>query len=143
MKPCGDCKACCQGWVAGDAYGIPFHINKPCVFLGNTCTIYSNRPKVCRSYYCAWAQELFPEWMQPNLCKVIITVENWSEGQFLRCTEMGEKMSDAVLLEIISFCRKHNCPYILQYDGHTKIFGPEKFIAEKFHANSCLHPLQK
>lgn len=130
MRPCGECQACCQGWVSGDAYGIPFHINKPCLFLKEKCMVYKFRPNVCKKYYCGWAQGLFPEWMRPDKSKVIITVENWSKGQFLRCTEMGIKMDDTVFLEILKFCNSNNCPYVLQYDGHIKIFGPKEFVDE-------------
>jgi len=92
--------------------------------------VYNFRPEVCKKYFCAWAQELFPEWMQPNKCKVLITVQNWSKGQYLKCTEMDKKMDDKVLFEILNFCQKHKCPYVLQYDGHTRIYGPEEFIVE-------------
>jgi len=85
---------------------------------------------MCRNFYCGWAQELFPEWMQPNLCKVLISVEKWSHGQFIKCIEMGEKMSDDILLQITDFCKKHNAPYALQYEGLWKFAGPEDFIEE-------------
>ena len=130
MRPCGECQACCQGWLIGDAFGIPFHKHKPCAFLNARCMVYNFRPEVCKKYFCAWAQELFPEWMQPNKCKVLITVQNWSKGQYLKCTEMDKKMDDKVLFEILNFCQKHKCPYVLQYDGHTRIYGPEEFIVE-------------
>ena len=130
MRPCEDCQACCQGWLIGDAYGIPFSKGKPCAFLKEKCMIYTCRPSVCKKYYCAWAQELFPEWMQPNKCNVLITVQNWSKGQYLRCSEMGQKMGDNVFAEILNFCKKNSCPYVLQYDGHVKVFGPQEFIEE-------------
>lgn len=95
------------------------------------------RPDVCRNFYCAWAQELFPEWMQPNLCKVLISVEKWSQGQFLRCVEMDQKMTDEVFLEITNFCKKHNTPYALQYEGEWRFGGPENFIKEIFSKSNC------
>ena len=60
-----------------------------------------------------------------------ISVENWSKGQFLRSIEMGQKMDDNTLIEIQEFCKKHNCPAIVQYDGIFFVNGPEEFIKEK------------
>ena len=130
MRECGNCQACCQGWLVGNAFGIDFGNRKACAFLQTNCTVYNFRPQMCQKYFCGWAQELFPEWMQPNLCKVLINVQNWSKGQYLKCIEMGEKMSDDVLIEIQKFCNTHTCPSVIQYDGHWTIRGPQEFIQE-------------
>lgn len=130
MRECGACQACCQGWVQGDAYGCKFGKGKQCLFLLDKCSIYHFRPQTCQKFYCGWAQELVPEWMRPDQCKVLISIENWSGGQFLRCMEMGQKMSDDALLEITKFCQQNNAPYMLQYEGEWKIYGPEPFIQE-------------
>jgi hypothetical protein len=92
---------------------------------------------MCSNFYCAWAQELFPEWMQPNLCRVLISVEKWSGGQFLKCLEMGQKMSDDVLLEITNFCKKYQAPYALQYEGRWQFAGPEQFVKEMINKSNC------
>lgn len=76
--------------------------------------------------------------MQPNLCKVLISVENWSQGQYLKCIEMGQKMSDEVLLQILEFCKKNNAPYVLQYEGVWKLGGPDKFLEEMFNKSNCI-----
>lgn len=85
---------------------------------------------MCRNFYCGWAQELLPEWMQPNLCKVMVSVENWSKGQYLKCIEMGQQMNDEALLAIMDFCKKNNAPYVLQYDGEWRLAGPDEFVQE-------------
>ena len=129
-RECGECNACCV-WLKGDAYGHEFGNGKPCHFLKNNCSIYETRPEVCKRYQCAWLQGLFQENLRPDKSKVLITVENWSKGQFLRAIEMGQKMDDNTLIEIQEFCKKHNCPAIVQYDGRVFINGPEEFISEK------------
>ena len=130
MNPCAECRACCQGWVIGEAYGSRFYPGKACDFLCGGCQIYDVRPNVCRKFYCAYAQELFPEWMRPDKSKVIISVQDWSKGQYLLCSEMGQKMSDEALLEINNFSKKHNCPTIIQYDGQFNFHGPQEFLEE-------------
>lgn len=130
FKSCDECAACCQGWLSADIYGTQMGMGKPCTFHQGKCTIYSLRPRLCISYQCAWSQHLFPEWMRPDKCKTLISVQNWSKGQYLKCIEMGQKMSDEVLLEISNFCKKHNTPYMLQYDGQWSMHGPQEFIEE-------------
>jgi len=130
MKPCGECQACCKGWVSGNAYGSEFHKGKSCDFLCGTCIIYNIRPKVCRNFYCAYTQELFPEWMRPDKSKVLISVQDWSKGQYLLACEMGTKISDEALLEINTFSKKNNCPTIIQYDGTFYFNGPREFLEE-------------
>ena len=129
-RECGECNACCV-WLKGDAYGHEFGNGEACKFLNQNCSIYETRPEVCKRYQCAWLQGLFPENLRPDKSKVLISVENWSKGQFLRAVEMGTKMSDEVLLEIQNFCTTHNCPAIIQYDGKVFINGSEEFINEK------------
>jgi hypothetical protein len=92
---------------------------------------------MCRNFYCGWAQELFPEWMQPNLCNVLVSVEKWSAGQYLKCIEMGCKMTDDVLVEILNFCKTHNAPYVLQYEGDWRFVGPEDFVNEMINKSNC------
>lgn len=129
-RQCEQCNACCI-WLNGNSYGHAFGNGKSCFFLKDKCSIYETRPEVCKKYYCAWMQNLFPEWMRPDKSKVIISVENWSKGQFLRVIEMGQKMSDKVLLEIQNFCQTYKCPSIIQYDGKFFLNGPSEFIKEK------------
>ena len=129
-RECGDCNACCI-WLKGESYSHEFGGGKPCHFLKGNCSIYETRPEVCKTYQCAWLQGLFSENLKPEKSKVIISVENWSKGQFLRAIEMGKKMDDNVLIEIQTFCQTHKCPAIIQYDGKTFINGPDEFIKEK------------
>lgn len=132
MRNCDGCTACCEGWLQGEAYGLKFGKENACPFLTNLrCSIHCVRPQVCKNFYCGWIQELFPEWMRPDKSKVLISVENWSQGQCLRCIEMGQPISEEALDEIKKFCSKNNCPYIIQGKENVSYFGSEKFIQEK------------
>ena len=97
-RECGDCNACCI-WLKGESYSHEFGGGKPCHFLKGNCSIYETRPEVCKTYQCAWLQGLFSENLKPEKSKVIISVENWSKGQFLRAIEMGKKMDDNVHMD--------------------------------------------
>lgn len=126
FRPCGDCGACCEGHLIGKAYGNPFGLGKPCVFhINNKCGIHKTRPSSCRSYQCAWTQHLFPEWMNPNLCGVIISVENEESGkQFLRVIEIKPHISYKVYEQIENFCSSNNTYYVgVEYDESVEQSG--------------------
>lgn len=124
FRECGDCTSCCDGHIIGNSYGNSFGFHKPCVFLvKKICTIYKDRPHSCDKFQCAWTQNLFPEWMKPNICNVLISVEiNKNDGtQFLRVVEMKETIDYAVYAEIEKFCNENNTYYVkVPYESNSR-----------------------
>lgn len=114
FRPCGDCHACCEGFLNAIAYGNKFGQGKPCKFLCNKqCTIYETRPEVCRKYECAWSQGIIPEWLKPNKVGVLISVEtNPDKSQYLRVIEMKPTVDYAVYQTIKEWCQNNNTYYI-------------------------------
>lgn len=91
MRPCDECNECCKV-LYGSAFGYEFGQGTPCKFLGTCgCKVYRARPEFCRTYYCAWAQELLPEEMRPDKCGVLISVEDGENGQYLRAMSVNEE----------------------------------------------------
>ena len=79
----------------------------PCKFLEKECTIYSDRPETCRRFYCAWAQELLPEWTRPDKTGAVVSVETKQNLQYLNV--ISEKDIEANLLaEINKFTTENN-----------------------------------
>ena len=124
FRQCGDCTACCDGHIIGNSHGNKFGYQKSCVFLvQKICSIYKDRPNSCHSYQCAWTQNLFPEWMKPNNCGVLISVEiNKDDNrQFLRVIEMRENIADEVYSEIEKFCSDNNTYYVkVPYESNSR-----------------------
>lgn len=115
FRPCGDCTACCSGFLVGNSYGNKFGMGKPCVFLVNKiCSIYKDRPQSCHNYQCAWTQGILPEWMKPNECGVMVSVEinREKQMQFLKVIELKELVSFEVYKEIEKFCEENNTYYV-------------------------------
>jgi Fe-S-cluster containining protein len=111
-RPCGDCVACCDGYLIGNSHGNKFGAGKSCVFLvEKKCTIYEERPQTCHDYMCAWAQGLLSEAMKPTLSNVMISVET-KDKQFLRVIEMAENIDEEVYREIKEFTDKHNTYFV-------------------------------
>jgi len=91
LKECGACNKCCSGVLVGSAYGNPFNPSKPCIFLvENKCCIYATRPETCRTYQCAWSQNLFNGLRRPDQSNILVSVENKDGKQLLRCTKLGD-----------------------------------------------------
>lgn len=113
FRPCGDCNACCEGTLRGTAHGNLFGEGRTCVFLVHkACAIHATRPPACKNYQCAWSQHLFPEWMQPHECGVMISVETHQQQQFLKVIELRPMVSYQVYAEIDRFCKLNNTYYV-------------------------------
>ena len=124
FRPCGDCAACCEGHLIGKSHGNSFGLGKKCIFLvKQECTIYEERPEVCRKYHCMWKQGLFSEWMKPNKSGVIISAK-WENGkQYLEVVEISREIDYNVYEEVKSFCMQNNIYYKrVSYDSiHTQL----------------------
>ena len=130
FKECGECQKCCEGWVAGTAFGIPFYPHKPCAFLQGKCLVYNFRPNICKKFFCAYSQGLFPDWMRPDKTNVLISVQDWSKGQYLKVIACGVKIAENVMAEVQKFCSEQKCPCVLHDTDGSKIIGPQEFINE-------------
>lgn len=105
MRNCDECQICCNGYVSGTARGSWFGNLKSCKYLDNACTIYNDRPITCRNYYCAWAQELFPEWMRPDKINVLISVELDKNNQKFLKVVTTDQLEDSILNQINNFVK--------------------------------------
>lgn len=121
MRPCEDCTACCT-WLGGSAYGYEFGSGKSCKFLCQTgCSVHKARPKVCESYFCAWAQELLPEEMRPDRCGVLASVENNENGQYLRLTQISDTINNNMLEYFKEWSIKMNTSVLYLNNNHWEI----------------------
>jgi hypothetical protein len=108
-RNCGTCTKCCEGWLAGEAYGQSFYRGKPCHFIaiGTGCTIYAKRPKdPCVSYSCAWLTNAdIPEWMKPSEINAIIDFRkiNDTDIEYIKIHEAGETLKSSVLSWVITY----------------------------------------
>ena len=85
-RSCGGCTKCCEGLLAGKAYGFTFGSGKSCGFLGvNGCNIYPIRPhNPCKTFQCEWTiNHSLPEWLKPNRSNVIISQRTIGDYTFL------------------------------------------------------------
>ena len=80
-RACGTCTLCCK------LMGVP-ELEKPrgtwCTHckVGQGCGIYSDRPEVCRGFYCTYLlSPMLGEHWYPGRCKMVVVVESEYGGQ--------------------------------------------------------------
>jgi hypothetical protein len=135
-RTCGDCTACCDGWLQIEVRGHHIRPGKPCPFsVANQCSIYSERPQhPCREFVCGWlvASSPLPEWMRPDKSGVIMLAANffWRglPVDVLVAAEAGPKKKALDWLMKFSGEQKRLLIYQIREDWFA--FGPPAFQAE-------------
>lgn len=132
-RSCGECTACCEGWLNGIVYGQPFYRGKPCYFLQKTCSIYPERPySPCKEFNCVWlASDELPMWMRPDLSKVIVTKNEFNGIQYYNVIETDTPMKSSVLNHIIQWAMKGNVNIQYYIEGGPNRIGSQEFLEMK------------
>jgi len=135
-RKCGDCTACCEGWLAGTVYGRTFYPGKKCHFLCDSgCSIYEERPKEpCKRFVCSWlvdTNKVYPEWLRPDLSGIIIQDKTTKSGiSYLHITETGKKIDSEILLWCINYHLTTKKNMSIQINGGWNHFGDQDFCNE-------------
>lgn len=135
QRSCNGCTACCEGWLEGSAYNHKFFSGRPCHFKGKDgCSIYENRPKEqCQDFNCMWLTNLnIPEWLKPNLSKVIIVEKNNKDiGYYIEVSEMGKKIDSVVLSWLFQFHQNNRINMSIQIDSGWMHYGTKEYLEYK------------
>jgi hypothetical protein len=131
---------CCEGWIHGDAHGHNFYPGIPCFFHKKTdkggCSIYKDRPeKPCKLFKCGWLAEpeLFPEWLKPELSKVIVVKEYKNNHEYYVFKNCGQELSTRLLDWIILFSLNNKKNIVYYVDGHLRKIGTPEFSSLDIH----------
>jgi len=131
-RSCGTCTRCCEGYLRGVAYGIPFYPGKPCHFLdiNSGCSIYENRPDdPCRVFECGWlSNPNYPEWAKPNLSNVIFAQSKIDSHEYVYAIESGGKMDIRTLSWAVAYMAWNKINFAWQYDGGWNAIGSDEFV---------------
>jgi hypothetical protein len=142
LRECGDCTACCEGWVPDD--DLDMRPGKPCAHCrSGGCAIYDSRPEdPCRVFQCAWLQdeEAFPDELRPDKSgAIILSARYWKEWNVLRATPVGASVPQATLEWLRLYTESRELPLIF-YErecidgvytqrGRQLAYGPPDFSA--------------
>jgi hypothetical protein len=133
-RECGNCSACCDGWLTGTVYGHEMKPGTPCHFVRQGgCSIYERRPELpCREFVCGWMKpnNPFPESFRPDRLGVIIQPIEWHGRSALRLCSAGREPDAALLQWMADFSRKTDIPFFYEDGGQTTGFGSSAFIEE-------------
>ena len=141
MRECGECTACCEGWLPDES--LDMYPGQPCSHCqGAGCAIYETRPeRPCRTFRCAWLEdEALPEKMRPDRCgAIVLSGRNWRDWEVVRATPVGR----VIPADTLEWLREHTAalgmPLIFlerEMQGETYVpggrqlaFGPPDFAA--------------
>lgn len=108
MRSCGECSACCEGWLHDDSLEMmPGRACKHCTGAG--CGIYDSRPEQpCRTFRCAWLKREvdFDDEMRPDRCGAILIDDRpFKQWEVLRIIPVGVSVPKATLQRAITFAK--------------------------------------
>ncbi|MEO5573611.1 MAG: hypothetical protein ABIR48_03890 [Gammaproteobacteria bacterium] len=135
-RSCGDCSACCEGWLKVRVLGHDIGLGHPCPYSsGHNCTIHATRPHdPCRVFFCGWAEagSDLPEWMQPNQSGVIILTgrSTWRGRPLDVVVSAGRDPDEKILSWLQGRSIKTMQPFVYQREEQWYGFGPAAFQAE-------------
>ena len=140
MRECGDCTACCEGWLADKS--LDMSVGKPCQHCEKSgCAIYEKRPEnPCRTFRCVWLGNPaeFPEDMRPDVSGVIVMDgRDWGEWEVLRAAPVGAEIPPETLERLRVYTQQKDIPLIFYENdvegemftggGRQRAYGSQKF----------------
>jgi hypothetical protein len=140
-RSCGDCTACCDGWLQIEVYGHHIRRGKPCPFsIENKCSIYNERPQEpCREFRCGWLVKSspLPEWMRPDKADMILLAANfsWRGLPVDVAVAVRDRPKQKALDWLTKFSSEKKRLLIYQLDGDWFAFGPPGIPGRNRRAN--------
>jgi hypothetical protein len=136
LRHCGDCTACCDGWLKITIQGQSVEPGKRCPFSsGHDCTNYEGRPiDPCQKFICGWLakESPLPDWLRPDTANVIILAGYfyWQGLPVDVGVPVAGGIQDKALdwLKNFAFSKKRLLVYQVNQDWYA--FGPPAFQAE-------------
>ena len=140
MRHCGECTACCEGWLSSKVVGMK--PGMPCQHRTDSgCAIYENRPDIpCKQFRCAWldADDL-DESLRPDKSGAIARYSPWKSWKTLTIIPTGQKIPDDTLTQLLEYAKGVGLPlvwceraedFVNDDTLSRKAVGPEEFVLQ-------------
>ncbi len=131
QRRCGECTACCDGWVAGTIRGHEMKPGVPCHFVRAAgCSIYEERPESpCRNFVCGWLApgSPFPDEFRPDRVGVIIIRVAWRGRPAYLLRSAGRDPDERLLEWMRGLSVQTGHPFFYEQAGEKLGFGPAAF----------------
>ena len=142
VRECGECTACCEGWVKGTIEGREMSPGVPCQHCtAQGCAIYERRPQQpCRDFVCGWLEQPspLPDDMRPDQCGVIVKWKQpWKRWLVMYAIPVGESVPQPMLERLMVLAKRARMPMIIirnEFENGSCInhyetgFGPPDFL---------------
>jgi hypothetical protein len=135
-RDCGDCTACCDGWLRIRVRAHEVRPGNPCPFrIMHGCSIYGERPQhPCREFVCGWlvTSSPLPDWMRPDKSDLILLAANfvWHGLPVDVAVAAGARPKKKALDWLMQFSSESRRCLMYQIDDEWFAFGPPAFQAE-------------
>jgi hypothetical protein len=135
-RDCGNCTACCDGWLKIEVRGHAVRPGRACPFrIDYGCSIYQERPHhPCREFVCGWlaASSPLPDWMRPDRSQVILLAANfsWQGLPVDVAVAAGARPKKKALRWLMQFSSERRRCLMYQINEEWFAFGPPAFQAE-------------
>ena len=129
-RRCGECTACCDGWMKADVYGHKMGDGVACSYRkGSACSIYESRPQFCRSFMCGWLMPTspFPEQWRPDKIGLIIVADTWEQKRCWVLLHAGKEPTEDVLAGMRRHTVSTGEPHIIEKKNSWLCFGKPEF----------------
>ncbi|GEM_PF-607964 len=134
QRECGDCTACCDGWLKSTIYGHEMRPGVRCHFVRDGgCSIYDTRPESpCRQFICGWVEDdsPFPEAFKPTQLGIIIVKTTWRGMPAYRLAHAGRDLNRTELEWFMRFSQQTGRPFFYEQAGETQAYGPQAFVQD-------------
>jgi hypothetical protein len=129
---CGECTACCDGWLTANIKGEDMYPGKPCQFsmFGKGCSDYKNRPEdPCVTFKCEWLShpEAYPDQLRPDRSKAIFVMQDIKDIQYLKVVEAGQNLQADILTFAMKTALSNGFNFAWQVNGTTHWYGSTEF----------------
>lgn len=140
MRHCGECTACCEGWLSSEVVNMKPGV--PCQHRTDSgCAIYENRPEnPCKKFRCAWLDtEALDESMRPDKSGAIVRYKPWKSWKTLAVIPIGQKVPDDTLMRLLDYAKETGLPCVWNERAEDfvnddtvskKALGPEEFMLQ-------------
>jgi len=135
-RRCGECTACCDGWLKINVYGVEVYPGHPCPHSsGHHCLIYERRPlDPCQRFFCGWLTPTspLPDWLRPDKAKVIFLPAqfNWNGQPVDVAVPVRDGPDDKTTEWLKNFASERKRLLLYRIDEEWFAFGPPAFQLE-------------
>jgi hypothetical protein len=132
-RSCEGCDLCC---IAPGIKELAKPPGTPCEKLcgepGRSCSIYPDRPRVCREFFCIWrlSEAILPEWLRPADCGFFLSPNDFTKWPGVVTVHVDPARPTAWLnpwaqTVFSTLAERWNCLVAIgQSPGATHIFAP-------------------